>query len=212
MKTLVVITLLALATPAAARPVTLPVFGSDVTADAVLPSFTLAAAASLPTLDDAQQTVVRRPVAVEYSDAYKLRAKIPKYASFATLPLFAAEIALGQSLYNNTTFIRGDSKRGAHGAVGSAIGILFAANTVTGVWNLWDGRHDPNGRTKRWVHGLLMLVADAGFVATAAAVPNRESFSGLFNYETDKATHRRLAFGSMGVATVAYTMMLFGGR
>jgi len=37
--------------------------------------------------------------AVEHSDAYQTRAKIHKYASFATLPLFAAEVALGQSLY-----------------------------------------------------------------------------------------------------------------
>src|SRR5262245_44185976 len=35
-----------------------------------------------------------------YSHAYELRQDIHKYASYATLPLFAAEYALGQSLPN----------------------------------------------------------------------------------------------------------------
>src|SRR5690349_7144347 len=38
--------------------------------------------------------------AIEHSDGYRTRAKIHKYASFAMLPLFAAQLALGQSLYN----------------------------------------------------------------------------------------------------------------
>ena len=37
--------------------------------------------------------------AVQHSDAYQTRAKIHKYASYATLPLFAGELALGQSLF-----------------------------------------------------------------------------------------------------------------
>jgi len=39
-------------------------------------------------------------VAVEHSDAYQTRAKIHRVASYATLPLFAAELALGASIYN----------------------------------------------------------------------------------------------------------------
>ena len=42
-------------------------------------------------------------VAIEHSDAYQTRAKIHKYASFATMPLFAAELVLGQSLFNEST-------------------------------------------------------------------------------------------------------------
>jgi hypothetical protein len=37
------------------------------------------------------------PQAITYSDAYQLRARIHRYASFATLPLFATQLALGQS-------------------------------------------------------------------------------------------------------------------
>jgi hypothetical protein len=51
--------------------------------------------------------------AVQHSDAYETRRKIHKYASFATLPLFAAEFALGQSLYNDPQS-QSSSKRGIH--------------------------------------------------------------------------------------------------
>src|SRR5579862_4820701 len=72
--------------------------------------------------------------AIEHSNAYQTRARIHKYASFATLPLFGIETALGQSLYNNST---ADSRRGLHAAVGAGIVGLFGVNTVTGAWNLF---------------------------------------------------------------------------
>src|SRR5882724_8922795 len=65
--------------------------------------------------------------AIEHSDAYQTRAKIHKYASFATLPLFAAELALGQSLNGSN-----DGKKGAHALVGAGIVGLCGVNTVTG--------------------------------------------------------------------------------
>jgi hypothetical protein len=212
--------------PAFARPVTLPSFVTDsaaapvdpwavswianVAAPDALPALTLQPPAASTSPGNDPQTP-RTTVAFEYSDAYQLRRKIHKYASFATIPLFATEIALGQSIYSDTPTTR-SSNRGLHGAVGTAIGILFAANTFTGVWNLWESRHDPNGGKMRWVHGALMIAADFGFLATAAAVPNRRSLSGLINYETDKATHRDIAYATIGVATVGYTIMLFHGK
>src|SRR5262249_17979188 len=75
------------------------------------------------------------PVAIQHSDAYQTRAKIHKYASFATLPLFAGELALGQSLFNSPDNSSG--KRGLHAAVGAGIIGLFGLNTVTGSWNLF---------------------------------------------------------------------------
>src|SRR5690349_7330705 len=80
--------------------------------------------------------------AIEHSDAYRLRAKIHKYASFATLPLFAAQLALGQSLYNTPANAGGE--RAAHAAVGIGIVGLFGVDTVTGAWNLFgeEGRRD----------------------------------------------------------------------
>ena len=73
---------------------------------------------------------------IEYSQGYKTRLKIHKIASFAMLPLFATELILGQSLYDDG----GSGKKDAHVAVGVAIGTLFGINTVTGVWNLLESR------------------------------------------------------------------------
>ncbi|HEX3703058.1 MAG TPA: hypothetical protein VHU82_07005 [Vicinamibacterales bacterium] len=149
--------------------------------------------------------------AIEHSDAYLMRAKIHKYASFATLPLFAAEVALGQSLYD--TPANAGSKRAAHAIVGSGIVGLFGVNTVTGAWNLFgEGRQDPEGRTLRLVHGLLMMAADVGFLATTASGPNSGSRRGALTFETDKVTHRNIAIASISVGTAGYLLMLFGNH
>jgi hypothetical protein len=159
----------------------------------------------------APQPPVRRPIAIEYSDGYQTRRKIHKYASFATLPLFATEIALGQSLYNSSS--NAGSERGVHAALGIGIVGLFGLNTVTGAWNMFgEGWKDPNGRTLRLVHGLLMMVADAGFVATTMTGPNSQGRRGALTFATDKVTHRNLAIASISVASVSYFMMLFGNR
>ncbi|MEI6243659.1 MAG: hypothetical protein WCQ64_01320 [Acidobacteriota bacterium] len=151
------------------------------------------------------QTPVSKPVpVVEYSDAYQLRAKVHKIGSFAMLPLAGVEYALGQSVYNGNT-----NNKGAHVAVGAAIGGLFAVNTVTGVWNLYESRNDPNGRTKRWVHALLMMTADAGFLATAASAPDGEGRR-IGASSSDRSTHRTLALTSLAVGTVGYLIMLIG--
>ena len=60
----------------------------------------------------------------------------------------------------------------APGASRSVLGSLFGVNTVTGVWNMVEGRKDPNRKTKVKVHGILMLVADAGFAATGFMAPH----------------------------------------
>jgi hypothetical protein len=158
------------------------------------------------------QATERRPVAVEYSDAYRVRQRIHKYASIATLPLFVAETWLGQSMYNDPA--NAESKRGAHGAVAASIGVLFGVNSVTGVWNLVEGKKNPAGRTRRTVHGILMLAADAGFVATGLLAPEGEGGEGDHaegnNHSSgNRSTHRAVALSSMGIATVSYLMMLF---
>jgi len=152
----------------------------------------------------------QRPVAIEYSDAYETRAKIHRVASFATLPLVGTELWLGQSLYNDPAGLT-SSKKGAHIAVGTGLMGLFAVNTVTGAWNMWESRNDPKGRTKRIVHGLLMMASDAGFVATSASGPGNGRNS-LINFDANKSTHRTIAFTSMGLATAGYLVMLFGNH
>jgi len=157
---------------------------------------------------DADEQSSPRPVAVEYSDAYYTRAKIHKYASFATLPLFATELALGQNIYNDPN-ANNSAVKGAHIAVGTAITGLFAVNTVTGLWNLRESRHDPHHRTLRLWHGIMMLGADAGFVAAYGTGPGGRN---LINFDSEKQTHRAVVFTTMGVATASYLMMLIGNR
>ncbi|HEY7057925.1 MAG TPA: hypothetical protein VH458_15425 [Vicinamibacterales bacterium] len=180
---------------------------------AVVPVFHLESPADrFAVADERGPQAPARPVAIEYSDGYQLRRKIHRYASFATLPLFAAEVALGQSMYN-TAPADDSAKRGLHAAIGAGIIGLFGVNTVTGAWNLFgEGRKDPNHRTLRLVHGLLMMAADAGFVATAMSGPNSRNPRHAVTYETDKVTHRNLAVASISVGTAGYLLMLFGNK
>lgn len=163
-----------------------------------------ATVAAVATTQDPAQTSAPPPRAFEYSDAYRMRAKIHKVSSFATIPLFATEAILGQSLYSETT----SAKKDAHLVVGAAIGALFAVNTVTGVWNLLEARKDPVHRGRRLAHGLMMLGADAGFLATAALGPGSEN--GV--REGSASAHRAVAFTSIGLATASYLIMLFGAH
>ena len=143
--------------------------------------------------------------AVTHSDAYLMRAKIHRLASWATLPLFAGQLALGASIYN------GDRgwKKGAHGLVGAGIVGLFGLNTVTGVWNLFGESWNDSGRGMRLVHGLLMMAADAGFVATSISTPSEHRG---FTFIADRNTHRNLAYTSIGLGTAGYLIMLIGNH
>jgi hypothetical protein len=154
------------------------------------------------------QSPAPRVAAFEYSDAYKTRAKIHKYAAFATLPLFATEFALGQSLYNNPS----DSKRGAHVAVGTGIIGLYGVQGVTGVWNLVEASHDPNqdGKKRRITHAILMLASGAGFAITPMTAPGHRDR--LEAGTSSASTHRAVAFTSIGIGTAGYLLMLFGGK
>jgi hypothetical protein len=143
----------------------------------------------------------QRPTAITYSDGYALRRRIHKIASFATLPLFGAQYLLGEKLDDGS---RSESVRATHAAIATSMVGLFGINTVTGVWNLWEGRHDPNGRTRRLFHSLLMLGADAGFVATGMLAPTNDGGG-------NQRLHRTVALTSIGVATGGYLLMLFGG-
>ena len=144
-----------------------------------------------------------RPRAIEYSNGYYTRLTIHRYASYAELPLFAAEYALGQRILNGqrTGDFASSGTRSAHKVVAGGLGVLFAVNTITGVWNLYEARHDPAGRTRRDLHALSMLLADAGFLWTASLAGDaREGEDGA-------SSHRNAALLSIGVATASTLMM-----
>ena len=154
-----------------------------------------------------------RPKAIQFSDAYYTRLAIHRYASYSMVPLFVAEYALGQSLYNTTT--PGDtarvsqSVRSWHGLVANGIGVLFAVNTVTGVWNLWEGRTAKEGRARRYVHAGLMLLSDAGFAWTAQLAPGRRT---ALTDPSRRTTHRTAAMISIGTSVVGDVMMLIWNK
>ena len=158
---------------------------------------------SAPTPITRQEAATRaEPIqAIEYSDWYERRVTIHKWASYTTLPLFAFQYFAGRELYDESTDAPGWAKNG-HGVAATGIAALFGVNTVTGVWNLWDARKDPEGRKTRTTHGLLMLAADAGFVATGMLAENAE------RSPDNRALHRNIAISSMAVATASYLMML----
>lgn len=151
-----------------------------------------------------------RPRAVQYSDFYAKRLTIHKWASWAMVPLFAGEYVVGQKLYREDAGAD-QGLRDTHQLLGTGIVGLFALNTATGAWNLWDARHDPNDRPRRWIHGISMLVATAGFVATSATGPGDDcaEHGGICGPNAARAsTHRTLAITSASVATASWLMML----
>jgi hypothetical protein len=157
---------------------------------------------------DPSQSTASRPKAVSFGKGYFTRSKIHKYFSYATLPLLAAEAVVGQKLLDE-----GDdgSLKSAHSGLAAGIGILFGVETVTGVWNYLDSRKLSTGNTKRLFHGILMIAADVGFIATAATAPHEHEGENerAGGEGSDVSTHRALAYTSIGIAAASYLYMLF---
>ncbi len=158
------------------------------------------------TVDASEPAQRPRVRAFVYSDAYYTRLKIHRWASYATIPLFATEWILGQKLYN---FTGGQGVKTAHGWVAGGLAGLFGVNTVTGVWNLMEARKDPNGHTKRMIHSILMLASDAGFMASGMTAPGHE-FRDVAQWEASRRLHRNVAITSTVTALAGYVMMLVG--
>jgi hypothetical protein len=146
---------------------------------------------------------VRRK-AVVYSDGYATRLRIHKTLSWGMLPLFAASYFSGDQLLSKGTDAPSWA-RSMHGPAATGSAVLFGANTVTGGWNLWEGRKDPNGRTRRILHSVLFTAASGGFAyaGTKLADDAEENL-------TARRKHRNVALGSMGVSTVSWLIMLIG--
>ena len=161
----------------------------------------------LPTVAD---TVHRRARAVEVSDAYALRLRIHHLASYTTIPLFVAQTVAGNQLYqaDKSGAPKPGWATGTHAAGAVGLGVLFTVNTVTGVWNLWDSRHNEVGRTKRFLHSALMLASDAGFAYAGSSGSSDDTQS----FESERAHHRNIAYVSMGVALAGYGIMLVGNH
>ncbi len=150
----------------------------------------------------------RGPKAIELSDAYAVRLKIHQIGSFVEFPLFAAEILVGQKLARDRDngLRSSGSLRSAHSALAAGLGVLFGVNTITGTWNLVEGWNDSKGRTRRVIHTVAMLAADAGFLATAGSAPDDDRFEGQAG-GSNVGRHRTWAISASSVATAATLMM-----
>jgi hypothetical protein len=144
------------------------------------------------------QPVRRR--AVSLSDAYYTRLTVHRYLSYAELPVFAAEWVVGDKLMARGTPVA-DWVKPTHVGIATVLGGLFAANTVTGVWNLAEGWSQFGDRKPLVVtHSVLMLGADAGFFVAPLLVHGRNNIDG-------QKRHRAVAVASMSAATLSTVMM-----
>lgn len=146
-------------------------------------------------------TVRPRRKAVTYSDGYARRVTIHKTLSWAMLPLFAVSYASGDQLLTKGTDAP-DWARSLHPVAAGGTAALFGVNAVTGVWNQWEGRKDPNGRGRRLLHGALFLAASGGF-AYAGSIADEAEENG-----DKRRLHRNVAIGSMSLSTASWLLML----
>lgn len=150
--------------------------------------------------DDSVRQQRRR--AYEYSDGYTLRNTVHRRVSYAMLPLFAMSYLSGDQI-----LAKGDAApawaRSMHRPAATGSAVLFGVNTVTGTWNLVEGRRDPNGRTKRVLHSVLFMGASAGFVYSGTRLANEAEQSAV-----KRRQHRNVNLVSMGVSTASWLLML----
>lgn len=151
-----------------------------------------------------QDTVKRRArKAVTYSDGYTRRVTIHRALSWAMLPLFAVSYVSGDQLLSKGT----DAPAWAetiHPYAAGGTALLFGANAVTGTWNLWEGRKDPNGRARRIAHSVLFLAASGGFAYAGSIGDDAKEDGDL------RRRHRTVALGSMSLSTASWLLMLVG--
>lgn len=161
--------------------------------------------AMLPLVGAASDTVPRaRRKSFAVSDAYQTRLTIHRRLSWAMLPLFAASYFSGDELLK-----KGSSApqwaRSLHRPTATGAAVLFTANTVTGTWNLWESRHNPNGRTRRILHSVMFTAASAGFVYAGTKLADEAEQS-----QSKRQQHTNVALASMGVSTLSWLVMLIG--
>lgn len=196
--------------PAADAPVADSTGSDSVVAQAVSRASVMFAPTLLgERLASEDTTVHKRRRAVVMSDAALLRLRIHRYASYTVIPLFALQAIAGNQLLqaDNGGVERPGWAQGAHSFGAAAIGTVFAVNTITGVWSLYDQRANTDGRTRRWVHSILMLASDAGFTYTGIKLADDAKRS-----SSSRDQHRNWAYASIGTALVGYGIMFFGNR
>lgn len=147
-------------------------------------------------------TVRRRRKSIEVSEWYERRLRIHRYGSYAVYPLFAFQALAGTRLYRDSRDAPGWAKTG-HRVAATGLAVVFTANTVTGLWNLWDSRNAP-GAPRRYTHALFMLASDAGFTYAGVKLSDQAEISA-----DKRSEHRTWAIGSMATALTGMAVMKY---
>ena len=151
---------------------------------------------------------VRRRRAVSLSDGYYKRLDIHRLASYGIIPLFLLEYAAGQKLLEEGSAAPLWAEK-VHKPAAYLVAGLFTLNTVTGLWNLAEAGKVESGKSRRWVHAIMMLAADAGFIYGASVAPSTAKIDDRIESGTRGGwtPHKVTTVASMGVATTAYLLM-----
>jgi hypothetical protein len=149
-----------------------------------------------------------RPKAIQLSDGYYTRLDIHRYAGYATLPLFAIEYLAGQKLLEKGSAAPLWAEK-VHKPAAYLVAGVFTLNTVTGVMNLAEASKVEQGRKRRWIHSIMMLAADAGFIYGVSVAPSTSKIDARIaaGKRGGWTPHKAATVASMGVATFSYLMM-----
>ena len=137
-----------------------------------------------------------RVKAIEVSDWYGKRLTLHRRLSYATIPVFVFQWSAGTQIWDKGPGAPAWARNG-HGVGAATLAGIFTVNTVTGVWNLWESRTAP-GHGRRLLHGVSMLVADAGFTWAGARLSEQA--------ETDfdaRRLHRTVALSSIALTAIS---------
>jgi hypothetical protein len=147
------------------------------------------------TIRDTIPSQRRRSVAV--SEWYSRRLTIHRYAAYTAIPVFALQYAAGSKLYDESADAPSWAKN-THRVGATALAGIFTVNTVTGLWNLWDSRSQPKGRTLRTIHALSMLGADAAFTYAGVKLSNEAE-----NSAEKRRQHRTVALSAIALSAAS---------
>jgi hypothetical protein len=147
-----------------------------------------------------------RVKAIEISDWYNRRLTLHRRLSYATIPVFLFQWTAGQQLWEKGPGAPRWARTG-HGIGAGTLAGIFTVNTVTGAWNVWESRHASEGRGRRTIHALSMLVAGAGFTYAGAVLSEQAE------RDSDKrALHRTVALTSIGITAISGIAMKITNR
>jgi len=151
---------------------------------------------------------VRRQKAITLSDGYYTRLDIHRYAGYATLPLFAISYLSGQQELEKGSAAPLWADK-VHRPSAYLLAGVFTVNTVTGVLNLAEAGKVKQGKTRRWVHAVLMLASDAAMIYGVAKAPSLSTIDARIaaGKRGGWTPHKSFTVASMSLATVGYLMM-----